>query len=422
MKKSNTIPFSVILSTIFIAVFCDIKTVNSIFVAGAGDVAESEGGPMALLYIVSVVGAFLSGVIFSQWKGRKISGAVPFIVVWVILFYFITVVFIAPPFTTFVFFMVLTVISFILPSITKVDGRLFLRLSMILSFPAVFRLNHIFVFQRYSDSITMGQSYAFLFPVIATIVYLFVYFKYDLFWGKVITIALTIINGVYAYYLVFFGSRGPVLAILSVILFLSVFRQPGERAGIKTLKGRFAIITSIVVIALFSFVALINLFHDVLGTYGISLEFVDKFLSLEDTGDMSNGREWIYAVSFSDIRRSPFWGMGFDQFFHNHGQTGIAYSHNFIIQILYDGGLLLFLVLVIPIWKGIKKVWKTCTTDEYAVVVALAFGSIPRALVSGDLWQNGPLWMFFGIVLCEKFVIDQNKYRIIKSKNRCYNE
>ena len=106
--KNNSFPLSIIISTFFIAVFCSIKTINSILVAGAGDVSDTESGPMALLYVVSVIGALLPGIVFSKQNGRHFSGAVLFIVIWVTLFYIFTVVFIAPPFTSFMFFMILT--------------------------------------------------------------------------------------------------------------------------------------------------------------------------------------------------------------------------------------------------------------------------------------------------------------------------
>lgn len=407
--KSRGIPLSIIFSTIFIAVFCDIKAINSYLVAGVGEMGESESGPMALLYIISGIGAIITGVLSYQWKGRKIPLATTFILVWVTVFYFVTQFFIAPPYTRLMLFVVLTLVSFILPHITRIDGRLFLRLSMLLSVPAVFRLNEIFEFAAYSDSITMGQAYAFLFPIVAAIVYFFLYFRDDSAIWKLVSIVLFVVNGVYAYYLVFFGSRGPVFAMLAVVLFLLVFKPSNSGVGIKTKKGGFAIVGSVVVVGAISFVTLISVFQDVLANYGISLYFLDKFLDLESGGDITNGRQAIYALAFSDIAQHPFFGMGFDQFFNNHGNvTGIAYPHNFIIQILYDGGIVLLLALGIPIIKGLKRVWKTCTLNEYAVVAALAFSAVPRALFSGDLWQNGPLWMLFGIVLCRSFV-DNNK-------------
>lgn len=408
--RNRAIPLSIFFSTVFIAVFCDIKAINSYLVAGVGEMGESESGPMAILYMVSGIGAIITGVLSYQWKDRNMPLAATFILVWVTVFYFITQFFIAPPYTRLMLFVVLTLVSFILPHTAQIEGRLFLRLSMLLSVPAVFRVNEIFEFAAYSDSITMGQSYAFLFPVVASIVYAFIYFKNDTSAWKLISIILFVTNGVYAYYLFFFGSRGPVFALLMVVLFLLVFKPSDKGVGIKTKKGGFAIVSTTILVGAFSFLALIGMLQDVLANYGISLSFLDKFLDLESSGDMTNGRQAIYALAFSDIAQHPILGMGFDQFFNNHGNvTGIAYPHNFIIQILYDGGIVLLLVLGIPVLKGLKRVWKTCTLNEYAVVTALAFSAVPRALFSGDLWQNGPLWMLFGILLCKGFVVNSNK-------------
>lgn len=402
MNKSKTIPFSVILTTFFIAVFCDIKAINSYLVA------SSVTGPMAIMYLVSAMGAVIVGLFSSQNRGRKMPVSAVFILFWVILLYITTISFIGQPYTSLLFFIVMTLVAFTLSFVTQIDGKIFLRLSMLLTLPAITRLNDIFVFVNYSETISMGQSYAFLFPVVATIVYLFIYFRDDTMFWKLLTIVLAIVNGVYAYYLFFFGSRGPVLSIVSIVFFLLFFRHSDQGFGVRARKGKIAAVGIVVGIAMISFVAILSFLQDVLGDFGVSLHFIDKFLNLSENGDMSNGRQLLLELSFRDIAKNPLLGMGFDQFYNNYGRLlGVAYPHNFIIQILYDGGLLLLLVLVIPIWKGVKNVWKTCTIDEYAVIAALVFSSVPRALFTGDLWQSDTLWMLFGILLNKNFIISQ---------------
>ena len=171
------LPFGILLSSIVIAFFCDVKAITSILVAGSPERPESESGPMTYLYLCSVLGALVLSIINSQWKNRRFSNSMLFILVWVSVFYIITYYSIAPPFTSFLLFSLYTVVSFTLPSIAKIDGRLFLKASMFFVFPAIFQLNQIFRFM-YDDSevITMGQSYAFLYPVIASVIYYFVYF------------------------------------------------------------------------------------------------------------------------------------------------------------------------------------------------------------------------------------------------------
>lgn len=401
---NRNLPFGILLSSIVIAFFCDVKAITSILVAGSPERSESESGPMTYLYLFSVVGALALSIFASQWKNRRFSTSVLFILMWVSVLYIFTYFFIAPPFTNFLLFSLYTVISFTLPSITKIDGQLFLKASMFFVFPAIFRLEQIFTFYDYVDIISMGQSYAFLYPVIASIVYYFVYFRKESKAEKALSLMLFVINGVFATYLISYGSRGPVLSIMAVVAFCLVFRQSGSE-GVKIQKGKFTVFTATTVVIVFSFIAVIQQLHEVLGNYGLSVNFVDKILRLDEGGDVTNGRQLLYGMAFSDIASSPIYGMGFDQFNNNHGVNGSAYPHNFIIQTLYDGGILLFLVLFIPIVRGFKRMWKSCTLDEYAVIVALAFSAVPRAMYSGDLWQNGPMWMLFGIVLCNNFVV-----------------
>lgn len=404
------LPFGILLSSIVIAFFCDVKAITSILVAGSPERSESESGPMTYLYLFSVLGALVLSIINSQWKNRRFSNSMLFILVWVSVFYIITYYSIAPPFTSFLLFSLYTVVSFTLPSIAKIDGRLFLKASMFFVFPAIFQLNQIFRFM-YDDSevITMGQSYAFLYPVIASVVYYFVYFKEETKIEKAVSLILFAVNSVFASYLIAYGSRGPVLSIIAVIAFCLVFPLSESGFGIKALKGRFTVFAVTTVVVVFSFISVIQQFQDVLGNYGLSFNFVDKILRLDGGGDVTNGRQLLYGMALTDIADNPIFGMGFDQFNNNHGIEGSAYPHNFIIQTLYDGGILLLIVLAIPIIKGFTSMWKTCTLDEYAVIVALAFSAVPRAMYSGDLWQNGPLWMLFGIVLCNKFVVRVNR-------------
>lgn len=407
-KIKRNLPVGILLSTILIAFFCDVKAITSFLVAGSPERSESESGPMTYLYLLSVVGTLVLSITNSQWKNRRFSTSVLFILMWVSVSYIFAYFFIAPPFTSFLLFALYTVVSFALPSITKIDGQLFLKASMFFVFPAIFRLEQIFSFYDYVDIISMGKSYAFLYPVIASIVYYFVYFKNESKAEKTLSLILFVINGVFATYLISYGSRGPVLSIMAVVAFCLIFRHSGSE-GIKTQKGKLTVFAATAVVVVFSFIAVIQQLHDVLGNYGLSVNFVDKILRLDEGGDVTNGRQLLYGMAFSDIANSPIYGMGFDQFNNNHGGDGATYPHNFLIQTLYDGGILLFLVLYVPILRGFKRVWKRCTLDEYAVIVALTFSAVPRAMYSGDLWQNGPMWMLFGIVLCSKFVVKVNR-------------
>ena len=170
-------------------------------------------------------------------------------------------------------------------------------------------------------------------------------------------------------------------------------------------KGSFAFFSVAVVFSLFAFVTLISTIQQYLVIRGISLNFIDKIIFMEQSGDISNGRELLYANTINEILEKPFFGWGCDQFYTHHD---LNYPHNFILQILYDGGLLLFFILAIPLWYGLKRFWRSCSTDEYAVFVALLFSGLFGSLFSGNLWAGASLWLLFGSLLSKSFVYNKS--------------
>ena len=173
------------------------------------------------------------------------------------------------------------------------------------------------------------------------------------------------------------------------------------------MRGTFFWLGIAVVLLGFFFIPILEVANSILNDAGISVNFINKFISLDQDNDITNGREIVYSMVIDDIIKNPLLGGGMDLF--DFYYPGMNYPHNFLLQILYDGGLLLFVILVIPLYRGIKRFWVSCTHDEYAVYTALFFGSVPGAMFSGNLWQNGLLWMLFGALLSNTFVYNKNK-------------
>ena len=143
-------------------------------------------------------------------------------------------------------------------------------------------------------------------------------------------------------------------------------------------------------------------------SYDISLNVIDKFLDMGARGDMSNGRKDIDVFAWKGIWQSPILGHGIAQFERN---TGIIYPHHFIIQMIYDGGFILTILVLTPIiLSAINKI-KKANHDEIICLIFLFFCSVPGALFSGDLWNSNVLWIFFGFVL--------SKHSIYKMKQYC---
>ncbi len=406
VENKKAVPYGVVFASLFVAFFCSVKTINSYMALGINVDKETSSGPMTLLYLVSVIGAFFSGFLQVKKHNEKIPKVALFILVWLFLFYLYALFFLSSPYTSFTHFGVFTLVSFVIPFYTKIDGRILLKTIMILAIPAFFRQREIFeaAFSN-TETITMGLSYAYLTPVVVSIVYMFVYFLHENKLQKVLTLLLFSFNLVFAYYLLSFGSRGPVLAIISLLAFLIIFRCPVQGHGILMRKGSFLLFSVAAVFAFFAFTSIIGSIQKFLGVHGITLNFIDKFVFMEQIGDISNGREILYAITIDNILEKPFFGWGCDQFCHYHDSP---YPHNFLLQILYDGGLLLLFILAIPLWKCLKRLWKSCVTDEYAVFVSLLFSGLFGSLFSGDLWASASLWLLFGALLSKSFVLNKS--------------
>ena len=166
------------------------------------------------------------------------------------------------------------------------------------------------------------------------------------------------------------------------------------------------IFVSGLIVLYFSLFSLLSTISFVSKLNGINLHFVDKIIELSSEGDITNGRDMINNITISGIIDNPIFGHGLDRFDAN---TGMLYPHNIVLQLLYDGGIVLFSCLVIPLVKSISNLFKTCTIGEYAVFTVLFFSSIPGAFFSGNLWNLARVWLFLGFMLSRSFVIEDRK-------------
>lgn len=403
MKKviHSKLSGSIVALTLFVAFFCEIKTINSFLAFGVA--ADAEEGPMAMLYLFTIVAIFMLGLLYKPRGLKVISESAIFILFAVTGLYFFTTHFIAPPYTSLPFFIVFTLVSFLVPFVAQVEPRLFFKSLMLFATPAVFYLNSVFHFvSSYQEDISMGLSYSFLMPILASIIYMFLFFKDEKGWKRYLYLIVFCINMVFAYYVISFGSRGPVFSTMCLVAFLLIVqpRISGKGVKIRRMRLLYFVLTTIFLILTFQMV--LYYLQDILAEQGISFHFINKFISLDEQDNITNGREFIIKTALKEIGDSPFWGYGLDGFANHH--TEMHYPHNFIVQILYDGGIMLFLILFIPLIKGLIRVFQNCTIEEYGIYTLLIFACVPPAMFSGDLWKSCTLWLLFGALLSRTFI------------------
>lgn len=400
--RNNTLTYSTILASIFLALFADVKTLNLIVIAAY---PSYSGVFMTAMYAVIIIGLLIIGLFLQRRSFLKLRKSHWGICILCILWYIMTSLFIASPSVNIQFFGVFMVAAFLIPGIIHIDVRTFLIALVVLPSIGILYLDRIFYGEILETGVvSMGTCYALLIPVLGDLVYLRFYYRKESIRMKIIMLFFAAINLFYLVQMAMFGSRGPILcAVLLIMSFFIIRIDDNKKVFFR--KGRVLIIIIGLLFLIFSFTAILQALQDFLAKFDISLNVVDKFLRLDDNGDMTNGRESLSTMAWKGIVESPLWGNGISQFNNN---TGEGYPHNFVLQMLYDGGIILTLAIMVPVTQSLIRKLKTISENKIAFFVLLFFASVPGALFSGDLWNASTLWMFFGFVLAKNSVVEKS--------------
>lgn len=397
--QSNVLSKNVVITSFLLALFIDVKTINLVIIAAQPSLA---GIFMSAMYAIVAVGLFAIGLLVQKRDILNLRPNHIGICLLCIVWYAFTDTFIATPSVNVSYFGIFMVAAFLIPGLIRMDIRIFL-LSLII-FPSigVLYLDKIFFSEILETGIvSMGTCYAFLVPVLGNLVYLRFFYRKEPLWIKIVMLFFAAINIYYLVQMTMFGSRGPILCVLLLILSFFII-QIDDKGKIAMRKGRTSILLICLVLITLSFTAILQTLKDFFATFDISLNVVDKFLRLSESGDMTNGREVISSKSWEGISNSPLWGNGTSQFLNN---TGMVYPHNFILQLLYDGGIILTSFVIVPIARMLIFKIKTVSESEFICLLFMFFASVPCSLFSGDLWNAGTLWMFFGFVLAKNSIV-----------------
>lgn len=393
------ISFIVLVNTLAVALFADIRCVNWALVYG-GFIPD---GTMNILYPL-VIGIILVTVLLQFNKiYRKGNGYAYFVLTTMLVSYLITLFFIGPPRISMSMYLALTIFAFLIPLICSIEARYLIKGIMFFPFFAVFRMDSIFqMVTEWQNFMDMDASYSFLVPVVANIVYLTYYFSEESLKAKIVTVVLSICNLLFCFRILAHGSRGVVLSIFLLLLFIFIVHIKQNNRGVAVHKGRLrSTVVALVLIAAsyISFFSYIDKYLE--NKTGISFYAIEKIARMGAEGDLDNGRNSIASVALDGFWDQPIWGHGIDRF---EAVTGQNYPHNFVLEILFDGGLILFFILLIPFLVSILKFLVRCNKDEMAVFSTLFFSSVPGALFSQDLYNMPVLWMTFGFCLSKGFV------------------
>lgn len=381
------------LSSFAVALFASVPTLNMIITR---IIPGTEGIMMVTLYILSYLLILVSTIKVSPTTLP--SKWLLFVLAAVTLAFIFTQTPGIPTQLKTPNFLVFTIIPLLIPQLVKVDAARTVALMMILPSFGILFVTQIFTLSDYG-SIEMDLTYSFLTPIVATFVYLSVFYKQSNQKTKIKLFLFLFINVVYFLFCFLFGSRAASLSIILCIVFLACTKTEPQRLGFR-IRPVFWLVFLLVCILVVYFKEVLYLTSEALRTFGIDSYQMDKMITLYEMGDITDGRSEINELAIKGIIKSPLYGYGLSA---SQPITNYAYPHNFILQLLLDGGILLFAAIMLPMISNLIRLKRKGTMGEYLLIITLFFASVPGALFSLDVWENPRFWLFMGFLLSAQF-------------------
>ncbi len=223
---------------------------------------------------------------------------------------------------------------------------------------------------------------------------------------KIIKWGFIIIGIIYSAFLMVVGSRGAILSVMVFFVLLFISRAKSKVGKITI----FGITMLLVAVVGTQFDKMIEWLYDKTESAGLSLLAISRLYFKTVHGEnMDSGRGDLIAEALKDFWESPIWGKGIASF-----QNFSGYPHNLFVQMLQEGGLILFIPFTIIFIIGLKDLILGNRKTSYYRVLLFAFcGGIMQLLFSNYFWTSSIYWLFVVLVLYR---------RNIRSMSRIYNQ
>ena len=390
---SNKTAKAVHLYSIILALYAGIWTITTMFLM----VSPTFQNVMSSLYL-GLAFIWVGLTLFTGGRYLRMSKAALMMLVVCASAYFLTIQFsVYRTSVTFLIFTCVTLLAILFIQV-EINTRTFLLTSMIVPIIGLPYIPTLISLVGQEDELGMGTSYAFLLPAISTIVYFLKYLGQDTRFNKFLIFVLVAINLIYIILIISSGSRGVVLSIVLTILSLYLMPYDDSNQGVRIKKTRIVVFLIIAIIILNYFWDILEWLVSVLNGIGLSFYALDRTIEFHKVGNVLTGRDVIMEKAWTGICESPFLGHGIGTF-SDYVNATIPYIHNSVYQLLFDGGIVLFLLVLYPLFVSIKHWVSKCSYRDYPLMVTLFGASVPGSLFSHDLWNLPILWMFIGYSL-----------------------
>lgn len=229
-----------------------------------------------------------------------------------------------------------------------------------------------------NDSVySMGLGYACVLPLMI------------LFWNAVEAKSVVDFVGGIALFaiLLIYGSRGPLVSILLFFVYYLLRYLFDNKKYLSVLT-----LTIAILFGLSYFNSILESLNSFLNANGFYSRTV--YLLINDSVHDS-GRYAIWKIVFNEIKENPFEIRGINADYQLIGM----YSHNIVLELIYEFGIIIGSgLLIIIAFNCIKTILNSNNSSYSILCTILLFASLPGLFFSGSVWVNIIFWIWIGSI------------------------
>ena len=389
MEHSKRSRLSIILGSVSLVILVGSQYINDILNLYIGN---DRGFFTPIIALASILGI----IAIAATRRIKVNKTVTSLVAILVIAFVMTNILQRGKSTlSFVDFVGMCLLPIVLGAFLIIDYKLVFKGCMLLLVIAIPVYQRLFLKANIGinyDAVSMSTSYDILPVTIAGLVH-FLYFRKD---SKIIDKVLYIVSAIFSLSLIRMSYRGALLALVVTLILAFYFQKRRDSLRNQLL---FLTIAIVVIILLINYQAVLMGLSALLNKFGIRIAFIDKSVYLLANETTAHGRLDIYRKAIEGFWSSPMWGNGMATFQY---YTNYPFPHNFILEFLFDGGLLLSVPLIGIFITAIRRLLRrTWDAPRYRFAFVLMIGSIAitRGLISAESWRIVLLWLFLGLAL-----------------------
>lgn len=206
---------------------------------------------------------------------------------------------------------------------------------------------------------------------------------------------------------VFTANRGGLISLMVLLFLISIKSISKNSKHLKSHRMLAVVMLLIGVLIIVNLEPIVEYLYLALESRNIEISALSKMRRLIESDNLINNRDELYVFAWEGFLASPLWGNGIGAFSVNHG----GWAHNFILQLLYEGGILLSSLILIPMIDSFLFVFRDnrIAGDEYSFFVLLFTTSVPRLLFSTELWNTQTFWMLFAFCIIIRYKYSEKR-------------